>query len=154
MLDKATVLTTIFTIVDDTMKGSAVIQHALDRAGPAPSLSDSELVTIALYQELIGEPREGYSHGTWWINRPALCKDTSGWMFVSKQSGGATSSRGEAPSEYSAGTFTTLPQRGHCTQLCPRSSQAGTGGKGQESTSRAVHRRLVLPAAMAGVRCW
>ena len=60
MLDKATVLTTIFTIVDDIMKGSAVIQHALKRPGPAPSLSDSELVTIALYQELIGEPREDH----------------------------------------------------------------------------------------------
>src|SRR2546430_6480873 len=58
MLDKATVLTTIFTIVDDTMKGSAMIQHALERPGPAPRLSDSEVVTIALYQELIGEPRE------------------------------------------------------------------------------------------------
>ncbi len=60
MLDKATVLTTIFTIVDDTMKGSAMIQHALERPGPAPRLSDSELVTIALYQELIGEPREDH----------------------------------------------------------------------------------------------
>src|SRR5256884_7725386 len=60
MLDKGTVLTTIFTIVDDTMKGSAVIQHALDRPGPAPKLSDSEVVTIALYQELIGEPREDH----------------------------------------------------------------------------------------------
>src|SRR5512135_5013 len=58
MLDKATVLTTMFTIVDDIMKGSAVIQQALKRAGPAPSLSDSELVTVALSQELIGEPRE------------------------------------------------------------------------------------------------
>jgi hypothetical protein len=60
MLDKATVLTTIFTIVDDTMKGSAVIQQALHRPGPVPKLSDSELVTIALYQELIGEPREDH----------------------------------------------------------------------------------------------
>src|SRR5437868_2317034 len=60
MLDKATILTTIFTIIDDTMKGSAVIQHALNRPGPAPHLSDSELVTIALYQELIGEPREDH----------------------------------------------------------------------------------------------
>jgi hypothetical protein len=60
MLDKATVLTTLFTIVDDTMKGSAVIEHALERPGPAPRLSDSELVTIALYQELIGEPREDH----------------------------------------------------------------------------------------------
>src|SRR5260221_8523834 len=60
MLDKATVLTIIFTIVDDTMKGSAVIQHALKRPGPAPSLSGSEVITIALYQELIGEPREDH----------------------------------------------------------------------------------------------
>src|SRR5256885_3637933 len=60
MLDKATVLTTIFTIVDDTMKGSVMIQDALKRPGPAPHLSDSELITIALSQELIGEPREDH----------------------------------------------------------------------------------------------
>src|SRR5258706_11064367 len=60
MLDKAIVLTTLFTIVDDTMKGSAVIQHALKRPGPAPHLSDSELIAIALSQELIGEPREDH----------------------------------------------------------------------------------------------
>lgn len=60
MLDKATVLTTIYTIVDDAMKGSRVIQDILDRPGPAPKLSDSEVVTIALYQELIGEPREDH----------------------------------------------------------------------------------------------
>ncbi len=60
MLNKATVLTTIFTIVDDTMKGSPMIQQTLQRPGPAPHLSDSEVVTIALYQELIGEPREDH----------------------------------------------------------------------------------------------
>ena len=60
MLEKATVLTTIFTIVDDAMKGSPVIQHALERPGPAPQLSDSEVITLALYQELIGEPREDH----------------------------------------------------------------------------------------------
>src|SRR5205085_9362920 len=60
MLDKATVLTTIFTIVDDTMKGSAMIQHALERPGPAPRLCESEVVTLAIYQELIGEPREDH----------------------------------------------------------------------------------------------
>ncbi len=37
-----------------------MIQHALEQPGPAPRLSDSELVTIALYQELIGEPREDH----------------------------------------------------------------------------------------------
>ncbi len=60
MLDKATVLTTIFTIVDDTMKGSPMIQQTLKRPGPAPRLSDSEVVTLAIYQELIGEPREDH----------------------------------------------------------------------------------------------
>jgi hypothetical protein len=60
MLDKAIVLTTIFTIVDDTMKGSVMIQQALERPGPAPRLSDSEVVTLAIYQELIGEPREDH----------------------------------------------------------------------------------------------
>src|SRR5437773_3191248 len=60
MLEKATVLTTLFTIVDDAMKGSPVIQQALKRPGPAPHLSDSEVITIALYQELIGEPREDH----------------------------------------------------------------------------------------------
>ena len=48
MLDKATVLTTLFTIVDDTMKGSSMIQRALQRPGPAPHLSDSEVITLAL----------------------------------------------------------------------------------------------------------
>ena len=60
MLEKATVLTTLFPIVDDAMKGSAMIQEILKRPGPTPSLSDSEVVTIALYQELIGEPREDH----------------------------------------------------------------------------------------------
>jgi Transposase DDE domain len=60
MLDKATVLTTLFTIVDDVMKGSAVIHKILSRSGPAPSLSDSEVIALALYQELIGEPREDH----------------------------------------------------------------------------------------------
>jgi hypothetical protein len=34
-----------------------------------------------------------------------------------------------------------------------RGSQAESGGNGHESTSHAVHRRVVLPAAIAGVRC-
>lgn len=60
MLCKATVLCTIFTIVDDAMKASPVIRRALARPGPSPRLSDSEIVTLALYQELIGEPREDH----------------------------------------------------------------------------------------------
>jgi hypothetical protein len=60
MLDTAPVLPTIFTIVDDTMKGSPMIQQTLDRPGPAPRLCASEVVTLAIYQELIGEPREDH----------------------------------------------------------------------------------------------
>jgi hypothetical protein len=60
MLEKATVLTTLYTIIDDTVKGSPSIQQALKRPGPDPCLSDSEVITIALYQELIGEPREDH----------------------------------------------------------------------------------------------
>ena len=60
MLDKATVLTPLFTIVDDTMKGSPMIQRTLERPGPAPHLCDSEVITLAIYQELIGEPREDH----------------------------------------------------------------------------------------------
>lgn len=60
MLEKATVLTTIFPSVDDVIKGSPMIQQTLDRPGPAPSLCDNELVTIELYQELIDFPREDH----------------------------------------------------------------------------------------------
>jgi hypothetical protein len=59
-LDKATVLTTILTIVDDAMKASPAIQQALRRPGQKPQLSDSGVVTIGLYQGLIGEPREDH----------------------------------------------------------------------------------------------
>jgi hypothetical protein len=45
------------------------------------------------------------------------------------------------------------PQHGAAPTSGFGASQAKTGGKGQESTSRAVHRRVVLPAAIAGVRC-
>src|SRR5207302_11495839 len=47
-------------LVADTMKGSVMIHDTLKRPGPAPRLSDSEVVTIALYQELIGKPREDH----------------------------------------------------------------------------------------------
>ncbi len=60
MLDKATVLSALFTIIDDAMKRSAMTQQALKRPGLAPHLSDSEVITLTLYQELIGEPREDH----------------------------------------------------------------------------------------------
>jgi len=58
-LDKTTVLTIIFTLVDDIMKDPKIAQH-LKRPGPEPQLTDSEIITISLYQELIGENREDH----------------------------------------------------------------------------------------------
>jgi hypothetical protein len=58
MREKAPMLTIMLPRGDNTMKGLAVIQRALMRSGPAPQLSESELVTIALPQERISEPRE------------------------------------------------------------------------------------------------
>src|SRR5947209_7096907 len=45
------------------------------------------------------------------------------------------------------------PRHGTASTSGCDAAQAETFGKGQASTSRAVHRRWVLPAAMAGVRC-
>src|SRR5207302_2988233 len=47
-------------LVADTMKGSVMIHDTLKRPGPASHLADSEVITLALYQELIGEPREDH----------------------------------------------------------------------------------------------
>lgn len=66
-LDKETLLTTIYTIIDDAMKGSKQL-HNLTRPGKDPNLTDAEIVTVALYQELIGEPREDHFyrlHADW-----------------------------------------------------------------------------------------
>ena len=69
-----------------------------------------------------------------------------------RRSGQAFSTQSEAPSELFRGYL--HPFAGDMIQL-PSSfeaSQVESGGKGHESTSHAVHRRFVLPAAMAGVR--
>lgn len=59
ILDKNTILTTIYTIVDDVLKESKIMK-LLQRPGPKPNMSDSEMITVAIYQELIGEPREDH----------------------------------------------------------------------------------------------
>ncbi len=64
------------------------------------------------------------------------------------QPGQATSSWSEAPSNFFRWHFHRPPPWHDTTTASGLSgSQAETGGKGQESTSRAVHRRVVLPAA-------
>lgn len=59
-IDKNTILTTIFTIVDDALKVPTVALHLHRSSGPQPDMSDSEVMTVALYEELIGEPREDH----------------------------------------------------------------------------------------------
>lgn len=58
-VDKALVLTTIYTIVDDTLK-LPHIAKAVHRPGPKPLCTDAEIITVACYQELIGDPREDH----------------------------------------------------------------------------------------------
>ena len=59
IMDQDTVLTIIFTIIDDIMKEPKISQHLI-RPGKEPNLSDSEVITLTLYQELIGENREDH----------------------------------------------------------------------------------------------
>jgi len=64
-IDKSTILTFMFTTVDDAMK--RLPTSYTRRPGVPPKLSDSEVVTLALYQEFIGESREDHFfrlHGT------------------------------------------------------------------------------------------
>jgi hypothetical protein len=58
MLDKTTILTTIYTIIDDAIKASKSLSQ--NRRGIVPKLSDAEVITLALYQEILGEPREDW----------------------------------------------------------------------------------------------
>jgi hypothetical protein len=59
MLDKALVLTTIFTIVDDTMKGSPMIQQTLQRPGPAP-------IGVNLSQKYLNQSQQERRGILWW----------------------------------------------------------------------------------------
>lgn len=59
-IDKNTILTTIFTIVDDCLKDPKIVNLLHRSSGPEPEMSDSEIITMALYQELIGDPREDH----------------------------------------------------------------------------------------------
>ncbi len=59
-IDKNTILTTIFTIVDDCLKDPKITGLLHRSSGPEPDMSDSEIITMALYQELIGDPREDH----------------------------------------------------------------------------------------------
>ncbi len=58
-VDKATVLTTIFVIVAEVLKEPSAAR-ALARPGPKPACADAEIISVALYQELVGDLREDH----------------------------------------------------------------------------------------------
>ena len=59
IIDKNTILTTIFITVDDCLKTPKMVALLHRFSGPEPE-TDSEVITVALYEELIGEPREDH----------------------------------------------------------------------------------------------
>jgi hypothetical protein len=58
-VDKATVLTVIFVTVTEMLRQPHAAS-ALARPGPKPTCPDAEIITVALYQELVGDPREDH----------------------------------------------------------------------------------------------
>lgn len=58
-VDKATVITAIFVIVTEILKEPSAVR-ALVRPGTKPDCPDAEIITVALYQELVGDPREDH----------------------------------------------------------------------------------------------
>jgi hypothetical protein len=59
VLDKATVLIHIYIIVEAIL-GQPAISSRLVRPGPQPKCPDAEIITMAVYQELVGDPREDH----------------------------------------------------------------------------------------------
>lgn len=119
------------------------------RACPKRPLKGLELAMPALCWPLqpwqAVSPSVGCCHETWWINRPDLSKPISGWFVVMRQSRGAFSS----PARFHpSASDSTLPATEPCTRHWLRCPQTETGGKGQASTSRAVHRRRPVPVAL------
>src|SRR6266487_2400846 len=119
-----------------------------------PSRNSYQVTARTPYMECRSKIRDGYSYGRWWINQSTPCESTSSRFFRhwTVQTGHLFPRRGSIRVLLLAPSLT--PSR-HDTPPTSglQGAQAETGGNGQESTSRAVHRRLVLPAAIAGVRC-
>jgi IS5 family transposase len=59
-IDKNTILTTIFTIVDESLQDPKIAKFLHRSSGPSPEMADSEVITVAIYEELIGDPREDH----------------------------------------------------------------------------------------------
>jgi hypothetical protein len=111
------------------------------------SLFEEEFTHRMIRVSLTARPG-GYCLSRWWIIRSPL-QIHFGLVFSSWGSPDRPPHPEVRPHPTSsAGTFTDFSMTWHCPASGLSGSQAGTGGKGQASTSRAVHRRLVLPAAI------
>jgi hypothetical protein len=89
----------------------------------------------------------GYSDWIWWINRPALCKPTSGRFSVMKQSRQAFSSQGEAPSELFCGYLHPSP---HNMRQHPIWLRCLSSGKRRQGAREHLARR---PSSMGSASC-
>ncbi len=97
----------------------------------------------------------GYYHWTWWIIRRAPSERISGWVSPQPtlQRGCFILSVNASVPVFPSPNCLLLSQRASSRVLHAPLRMQGTGDKGWHSTSRAVHRRVVLLAAIAGVRC-
>lgn len=59
-VDKATILTSIFVVVTQMLEQPHARQTLARRRGPKPACPDAEIITVAIYQELVGDPREDH----------------------------------------------------------------------------------------------
>ena len=98
---------------------------------------------------------EGCCHGIWWIIRRAPCERISSWFSPhSTVQEGTSSCRSTRLYLLSPSSSRLLPLHGASSHFFhAHMVKHGTGGRGWYSTSRTVQHRLVLPAAIAGVRC-
>jgi hypothetical protein len=119
--------------------------------GERPLLREEPDGSLVLHAELSNR----YSHWRWWIIRSAPANlFRAGFPFIRLSREGDSSCRPRRLCLLSASLCCLLPLHVASPHFKhAHMMKCGTGGKGEESTSLAVQRRFVLPAAMAGVRC-
>jgi hypothetical protein len=114
-----------------------------------------ELAGLRILQQAVQADGTRYCPTRWWIIRRAPAKASRAHFSLIRLDREADSSCGLSL-PCLAFIFTKPPtalSRGIFIFLHAQSLKHGTGGKGYHRTSRVDHRRVVLPAAMAGVRC-
>jgi hypothetical protein len=93
------------------MRGNSLSHWVCNTANKKVSLDKEEFFPLSRRSLRKGHHISmGCCHRRWWINRPALCKPTSGQFLVIWQSRQAFSSQSEAPSECFCGHFHRSPR--------------------------------------------